>query len=203
MTNPLWHWSPARAGFPSVGKSSLLTILTGTESEAAAYEFTTLTCIPGVIHYNDAKIQLLDLPGIIEGAAQGKGRGRQVKTRPVHALGTSSASSMAVPPALSAFSAPGSYDGHGAKLTSMRPRSTCTATGCSSPPVPSCAATRHCDVHQHPPTLAARVCPLLVLPTRSLRCVRARTCCSWCWTPPSPGTTEKSSRGSWRAWACG
>jgi hypothetical protein len=66
------------AGFPSVGKSSLLTILTGTESEAAAYEFTTLTCIPGVIHYNDAKIQLLDLPGIIEGAAQGKGRGRQV-----------------------------------------------------------------------------------------------------------------------------
>lgn len=68
------------AGFPSVGKSSLLTELTGTNSEAAAYEFTTLTCIPGVIHYNDAKIQLLDLPGIIEGAAQGKGRGRQVRT---------------------------------------------------------------------------------------------------------------------------
>lgn len=61
-----------------MGKSSLLTELTGTNSEAAAYEFTTLTCIPGVIHYNDAKIQLLDLPGIIEGAAQGKGRGRQV-----------------------------------------------------------------------------------------------------------------------------
>lgn len=66
-------------GFPSVGKSSLLTLLTGTESEAAAYEFTTLTCIPGVIHYNDAKIQLLDLPGIIEGAAEGKGRGRQAR----------------------------------------------------------------------------------------------------------------------------
>ena len=44
----------------------------------AAYEFTTLTCIPGVIHYRDAKIQLLDLPGIIEGASEGKGRGRQV-----------------------------------------------------------------------------------------------------------------------------
>jgi len=37
----------------------MLTQLTGTDSEAAAYEFTTLTCIPGVIHYNDAKIQLL------------------------------------------------------------------------------------------------------------------------------------------------
>jgi len=68
----------ALIGFPSVGKSSLLTALTGVESEAAAYEFTTLTCIPGTIHYNDAKIQLLDLPGIIMGAAQGKGRGRQV-----------------------------------------------------------------------------------------------------------------------------
>jgi small GTP-binding protein len=53
-------------------------VLTDTFSEAASYEFTTLTCIPGVIHYRGAKIQLLDLPGIIEGAKDGKGRGRQV-----------------------------------------------------------------------------------------------------------------------------
>jgi uncharacterized protein len=68
----------ALIGFPSVGKSSLLCAMTGTESEAAAYEFTTLTAIPGNIIYNDAKIQMLDLPGIIEGAAYGRGRGRQV-----------------------------------------------------------------------------------------------------------------------------
>jgi small GTP-binding protein len=52
--------------------------LTGTESKVAAYEFTTLTCIPGVIQYKGSKIQLLDLPGIIEGAKDGKGRGKQV-----------------------------------------------------------------------------------------------------------------------------
>lgn len=68
----------ALIGFPSVGKSTLLGELTGTKSATAAYEFTTLTCIPGVIEHRGARIQLLDLPGIIEGASQGKGRGKQV-----------------------------------------------------------------------------------------------------------------------------
>ena len=56
----------------------MLTKLTGTESEVAAYEFTTLTAVPGITRYNGARLQMLDLPGIIEGAADGKGRGRQV-----------------------------------------------------------------------------------------------------------------------------
>ncbi|MFH4981222.1 hypothetical protein AB6A40_007931 [Gnathostoma spinigerum] len=68
----------AMVGFPSVGKSTFLSAMTQTQSVAASYEFTTLTCIPGVIQYEGANIQLLDLPGIIEGASRGKGRGRQV-----------------------------------------------------------------------------------------------------------------------------
>ncbi|KAJ7462794.1 P-loop containing nucleoside triphosphate hydrolase protein [Mycena galericulata] len=68
----------ALIGFPSVGKSTLLSTLTHTASEVASYEFTTLTAIPGVIEYQGARIQLLDLPGIVEGASQGRGRGRQV-----------------------------------------------------------------------------------------------------------------------------